>query len=311
MRLVTSTGDFAYYVNTVAEEVRSFKNSNFKYINLEQLESAVELFSENDDDWKRFADELGEAAIYAGVKYVVSHAPCINAFSDLTEDTYNYSLRAIRNSIKVCNVLGIERIVVHSCPHQSFTAQEFYKRNKAFYGDLFDLMEKYQITVMTENWDTYRYPVATGKELREFTDYVNHPLLGVCWDTAHGNICETAREIGQYKNIIDIGDKLKGTHISDNFGDCHQHTWPFAGIINFDSIMQGLIDVNYDGYFTFEASYSLLHQNNWPYKRQPWEYNGEKVTKLLSPSIELKQQAVDLLYETGKYILETYNCFEE
>ena len=51
---------------------------------------------------------------------------------------------------------------------------------------------------------------------------------------------------------------------------------------------QGLLDVQYDGYFTFEASYTLL-----------------------SPSLELKKQAVDLLYEVGKYILETYQCFEE
>ena len=46
---------------------------------------------------------------------------------------------------------------------------------------------------------------------------------------------------------MDIGDKLKGLHISDNFGDSHHHSWPFAGIINFDSVMQGLVDVNYDG----------------------------------------------------------------
>lgn len=74
--------------------------------------------------------------------------------------------------------------------------------------------------------------------------------------------------------------------------------------------MQGLIDVNYDGYFTFEASYTLLHQNNIPYHRKPWEHNGKIITTLQSPSLELKKKAVDLLYETGKYILETYHCFE-
>lgn len=75
--------------------------------------------------------------------------------------------------------------------------------------------------------------------------------------------------------------------------------------------MQGLIDVNYDGCFTFEASYALLHQMNLPYRRKAFEYNGNTVTKLSSPSIELKKQAVSLLYETGKYILESYNCFED
>lgn len=48
-----------------------------------------------------------------------------------------------------------------------------------------------------------------------------------------------------------------------------------------------------------------------PYRRKAWEHNGETVTKLVNPSLELKKKAVDLLFETGKYILETYDCFEE
>ena len=110
---------------------------------------------------------------------------------------------------------------------------------------------------------------------------------------------------------MDIGDKLKGLHISDNFGDCHHHTWPFAGTINFDSIMQALLDVHYDGYFNFEASYTLLHQCNNPHHREPWEHNGKTITKLLNPSLDLKQKAVDLLYDIGKYLLEAYGCFED
>ena len=39
--------------------------------------------------------------------------------------------------------------------------------------------------------------------------------------------------------------------------------------------------------------------------------NGETVTKLRAPSLELKKKAVELLYDTGKYILETYGCYEE
>jgi hypothetical protein len=115
----------------------------------------------------------------------------------------------------------------------------------------------------------------------------------------------------QYRCITELGHRLKGLHISDNFGDGpHHHTWPFAGIINFDSVMQGLVDVGYAGPFTFEASYTLLHQRNLPYHRQPFQYGDQTVTKLLSPSIGLKQQAMDLLYETGKYILEAYGLYE-
>lgn len=316
MKLSSSTGDFIRYESSIADAVRQFKNTKFKYINLEQTKHTEYLFSESEDEWKRKADEWAEAAAYAGVTYAMSHAPCLHTaclgiMENPNDEAYHINLRAIRRSIEVCHVLGIDRTVVHACTHPSFTATDFYKYNKKFYSDMFDLMEKYNISVLTENWDNSQSHFSTGKEMRDFIDDLNHPLLAACWDTAHGNIDPRAREIGQYQNIVTLGDKLKGLHISDNFGDCHHHSWPFAGIINFDSIMQGLLDVNFDGFFNFEASYTLLHHQEPPRFRQPWEHNGEMITKLLDPSVELKKKAVDLLYETGKYILGTYDCFEE
>ena len=165
--------------------------------------------------------------------------------------------------------------------------------------------------MMTENWDNNATHFSTGKELSAFIEYMDHPLLAACWDTAHGNIDPVARGLGQYANILALGDRLKGLHISDNFGDSHHHSWPFAGVINFDSVLQALADVDYDGFFTFEASYTLLHSKNPPYGRRPFEYGDQTITKLLNPPIHLKKQAVDLLYEIGKYLLQTYDCFEE
>ncbi len=316
MKLATSTGDFSWYVDSVTEKVRCFKDSKFKYINLEQNKTIPEFFGENDDGIKRLADEWGNAAAFSGVKFIVSHAPglhnpCFNALHDRDDEEYGRNIRALRRSIEICGLLGIERIVVHACASRDFSVSDFYRYNTMFYSDLFEAAEKNNVTLMTENWDNSETHFSTGKQLRDFIDHMDHPLLAACWDTAHGNIDPSARKIGQYENIVALGDKLKGLHISDNFGDCHHHSWPFAGIINFDSIMQALIDVKYDGYFTFEASYTLLHQNNMPYQRKPWEHNGETVTKLLNPSIELKKRAIDLLYETGRYILKSYNCFEE
>lgn len=315
MKLATSTGDFMGYLPTIADCIEFLgSNTQFKYVNLEQDVYNDRLGEEGDEGWKSFADAWGNAAAKSGASLVVSHAPCVNVFGkNLDEETYEKNLLLIRNSLKVCGELGIKRIVVHACPHVSFTGLEFMKKNKEFYSKLFDLMEKYELTVMTENMDSFTYnPLSTGREVREFAEFVDHPLFGVCWDIAHANNNQKAKKVGQYDSIMAIGDKLKGLHVADNFGDGpHHHTWPFAGIVNFDSVLQALCDVKYDGYFTFEASYTLLHSRNMPYHRQPWEHNGETVTTLLNPPIELKRQAVDLLYNVGKYLLETYDCFEE
>ena len=310
MKLVTSTGDFTGYVGSIEEEIRSFKGSKFRYINLEQVDDDFLL---DGDAWRRKVDAWGEAAADAGVRFLASHSPCVNAFAQEDEASYQVALRAIRRSIEACHILGIPSTVVHASSNVKFSYWDFWKKNKGFYTDLFDLMEKYNVMVLTENMHEFAYfHLSTGKEMREFIDYIDHPLFGACWDTAHGNLNRKARDQGQYQCIVDMGDKLKGLHISDNFGDGpHHHSWPFAGIINFDSVLQGLLDVGYDGPFTFEASYTLLHAVNLPYRRKAWEHNGETVTKLQSPSIELKKQAIDLLYETGKYMLQAYDCYEE
>jgi len=315
MKLSSSTGDFSYYVDTVPQKVALFKDTKFKYINLEQPGNIPEFLSDDEEGWKRFADECGNAAEKAGLKFCLSHAPCLHnavlpALVSREDELYQKNNRAIRRSIEVCNVLGIERIVIHACTDKSFDVDTFYKYNKMFYDEFLPLAEKYNIMILTENWDNDESLFSTGKQLREFVDSVNHPLFAACWDTAHGNIAKNARLIGQYQNIIEIGDKLKALHISDNFGDVHHHSWPFAGVINFDEVMQGLVDVNYDGFFNFEASYTLLHRYNLPYQRKPWIYKGEEVTRLINPSIEIKQKAVDLLYDIGQHILSTYDCFE-
>lgn len=312
MKLSTSTGDLLKYASSLGDAVRLFKDTPFRYLNLEQ-DTAPYFLCPSDQPWQRELEDWAKAAEDAGITYVFSHAPCLNAFSGDRTD-YDVTVRAIRRSIESCGVLSIPRIVVHASFSPDFTARQFTEQNRRFYGDLLETAEKHGVMLLTENMtdkNTF-VPLATGQELREFVDAIDHPLLGACWDIAHANLSTRAKAHGQYRCITDVGDKLLGLHIADNFGDgAHHHSWPFAGIINFDEVMQALLDVGYQGYFNFEASYTLLHHENLPYRRQPWVHNGETVKRLLDPSLELKQKAVALLYDTGKYVLESYNCFEE
>ena len=314
MKLSTSTGDFVGYVDSVADAVRTIGKTKFRYVNLEQTTRLPQYYEESEDGWKRLAEDWGNAAAEAGVSYVQSHSPIVNAFADDSTEAYERALRAARRSIDVCKTLGIDRMVVHASFRPDFTKEQFYAENVRFYRDLLARTENAGVLILTENVDDScgELPVATGEELQSLAEQVDHPLFGVCWDTAHGNLNSRARALGQYHNLTALGDSLLALHISDNFGDgAHHHSWPFAGIINFDEVMQGLADVRYPGVFNYEASYTLLNHLNMPYHRKAWQYRGETVTKLLDPPVELKIEAVDLLYDIGKYILETYRCFEE
>lgn len=310
MKLSSSTGDFSHYFNRTSDKVRAFRETKFKYLNLELTGNAI---IEELDSLDELTHELSEAAKYANAAFVTSHAPCLNCFDAAKGYGYERTAEIMKRAITVCGRLGVPSIVIHASRIPGASDDEVYTKNKEFYKLLFPTAEKHGVKIMTENMQYYDgHPLSTGKELCRFVDYVDHPLFGVCWDTAHGNLNPFAREEGQYKCITDIGDRLWSMHVSDNFGDgAHHHTWPFAGIINFDEIMQGLLDVDYKGFFNFEASYSLLHHKNIPYHRKGWDRDGKTVTKLLDPSVSLKQKATDLLFECGKYILETYGVFEE
>ena len=311
MKLSTSTGDFWFLKNTYYDAIMCFKDTQFKNINLEITKNREILYDDSDEPWLNLVEELKRARKDAGVNYVVAHAPCLYKFYFPEEEEYRRDMRAIKRSIDIAHRLGIDCIVVHNITNLKLTVEEFYKYNEIFFREILEFAEKFNMTIMIENWDFTETHISTGQQMRDFLDYMNHPLLAACWDTAHCNIEPVAREIGHYDNIMALGHYLKGLHISDNFGDVHHHTWPFAGIQNFDSVMQALIDVGYDGYFNFEASYTLLHVNNCPHPRKPFIYKGETVTKLLNPTVELKKKAVDLLYEVGKHILTTYDCYEE
>lgn len=312
MKLSTATGDFSRYIDNIADKVKQYKDLPFKYITLD-LTADFPIFT-TDDNYalKRYADELDNARSYANVEYVFAHAPVVNPFAELNEIHYTSILNHIKNSIEVCHILGVNRIVVHAGSNTEFDYQKFYDANKKFYHNLLPIAEKYNIMILTENMHPRpTIEFSTGLEMREFLDDMSHPLLAACWDTAHANLNPNAKEIGEYNNIIALGNKLKGLHISDNYGRGHQHSWPFSGNINFDEVMQGLIDIKYDGYFNFEASYTLLHQKNPSGARSNFKHNGQPVTKLSNPTLELKKKAIELLYEIGKHILTTYDSFEE
>jgi hypothetical protein len=80
------------------------------------------------------------------------------------------------------------------------------------------------------------------------------------------------------------------------------------GTADWDSILRGLVDSGYRGYFTFECDNFPMRGGGWPYLRRN---DVPETAKLQNPSLELKLLAENYLYETGKYLLSQYGIFEE
>lgn len=303
MKLATTTGDFSRFCSTYKECIDCIYEAGFRYVDISfyTLSESMELLG---DDRIEKATKLKEYADSLGVKLVQAHAPGGNAFTEdgIDQDLVEYTKR----SIEVCGVLGIPNIVCHAGLKEGWDKATFFEKNKEFYSEFFPIMEKTGVNLLVEN-STARntgscYYTNSGNDIREMTEYVNHPLFHICWDTGHAN-CEG----NQYDEIMAMSSELYALHINDNTGVSDLHTIPFLGTANMDDIMHGLIDSGYKGYFTFECSSVLRPANYWLGDRRKFE----KDTRLAEPTFEMQKQIEKFMYVVGEHILRSYDCFEE
>jgi len=303
MKLATTTGDFSRFCKTYSEALECISVSGFKYIDLSMYSMSRNSDLLSSADWKCTADIIRQTSEKLGLSLIQSHAPGGNPLDDNTSDAL---AAATVRAVEVCGYLGIPCTVVHAGWKKGISKDEYFELNRGFYRKLIPAMEKYGVKVLVENSTKANmgecYYLITGTEMREFVDYVDHPLFGACWDTGHANV-----EGGQYEHIMAMGDVLCALHINDNRGKGDEHIVPYLGTLNLDDIMCGLIDSDYKGYFTFECDSSLRPANYWQGNRHKFE----RSTLLSEPTLEIQMPVERLMYQVGVHALKVYGCFEE
>ena len=300
MKIATTTDNFLYYCDNDIDRIRELHRGGFRYIDL-----SMYFFTPDSpymsDDWKTTVRALKEEADRLGMQFVQAHSQGGNYLKPDPEKA-EFLVAATLRSIEICKELGIQNTVVHPGCAEGLTKEEWFEKNKAFYQRLIPMMEKTGVNVLVENSTTAntkgKYWANSGKDMVEFLNYVGHPLLHACWDTGHAN-CEGS----QYQDILDLGKELYAIHYNDNHGERDEHLIPYLGTMNHDEVINALIDSGYEGYFTLECSSSLLQ----PRRRR--EFAAD--TRLLKPQLFMQRHAEKLMYDTAKYILESYGLFEE
>lgn len=217
-----------------------------------------------------------------------------------------------------CKEAGIPAIVVHPVPSPSNDRKEFFEINLRHYREIVKLCDKTGVGLLVENIGNPMDPyfLKSGSDLRELVDLIDHPLCTACWDIGHANHF-SAKEYPQYDSIMALGDKLTAIHLHDNCGnfvdpDRHirvdMHMTPFmswVGSVNFDAVLQGLIDVGYNGTFNLELSSGQSR-----HFVEAFERNGAVQNRLNYIPVELWIKIYSTVYEIGRYMLETYGVFE-
>lgn len=302
MKLATTLGDFGRYVSSTKECIKLVHDAGFRYVD---FSLGGRLFAEG-EGWRELAADFVDYAGTLGVQYVQAHSP--NATVLDTPERWDKEVFRAKRSLEICAEMGIPQVVIHaSYTSRPVTKESWYKENADFYRELLPVAEETGVTILTENTTHANLPegkyyLYTGKDMADFIEYIDHPLFEAVWDTGHGTT-----EGSQYDNIVALGKHLRGLHVHDNNGKADEHTMPYTGVLNLDQVMNGLLDVGYDGYFTFEVLNALRASKDGRQPRQKFERD----TRLAEPTLEMQIDMERLLYHIGKHALESYNCFEE
>lgn len=308
MRLATNMGGgWSHYGLSPAQMVAAIAEAGFRYADY-SFWSMADASPLMDKAWERHVDDFMDASADVNVKIIQAHSPGGNPLQ--TADPDGLVRRTIR-AIQCCARMDVPQIVVHPGAYPGITLDQFLAENKRYYAQLLPTIESTGVRLLVENIGTWQDPhhVHDGAELRAMIEHVDHPLVSACWDTGHGNIAG----VDQYESIRDLGGLLTGLHVQDNAGpfDVAEapyrqdlHTLPFLGSVNFDAVMQGLVDIGYAGYFTFEVSVPRT------YERRAFAYQGRQVHTLEWPSLEICITMHALLHDIGAHILGQYDAYE-
>lgn len=307
MKLATTTGDFSFFCPSYEEQITELHRAGFRYIDLNMYHFSPDC-ALMQDDWRRAAENIRSHAEKLGMQFVQAHSQGGNPLSD-DPAHLDFLLRSTLRSLEVCQVLGIPHTVVHNGRKDGLSKEEWFVQNKAFYEKLFPTMERCGVDVLCENSTRANmgsaYFLFSGKDMREFIEFVDHPQIHACWDTGHAN-CEGS----QYDEILTLGSELHAIHYNDNHGAKDDHVTPFMGRLNHDEVIQALIDANFQGDFTLECDSALVRYDCWVGKRRRFEKAGREL-RLCEPQLFMQRHIEKMMYDTSKWMLETYGLWEE
>lgn len=298
MKLATSTGDYRLYTSSQEFALEHIRDAGFKYADYSfGMDFCLRngIYGEN---FEKYAERIIKHTQEIGIKLVQAHAPMgkpLDKNGGLLEDTLL--------CVDACGKWGIENLVVHSGYDYGLTPEQTFLKNKEFFMPLLERAEKYGVNILVENFNKMCidgiYWIDNASDLLKMIECVNHPLFHAVWDVGHANL----QEMPQNEELKLLGNHVKALHIQDNMGDDDYHLVPFLGSLNLDSVMHGLMDINYNGYFTFEVGGFFTPAE----KRRKFE----KDTRLFSAPIELRDAFERYLFALGKCVLQQYNCFED
>lgn len=204
------------------------------------------------DNYLTFARKLKRTGLDNGIHCNQGHAP----FPSSPKSSYY-----LKRAIECVAEAGGNICVIHPMNNGS------PRKNAEMYLELLPFAKEHNIKIATENmWNWSKLlnrstfaACATPKSFNKHLDTVNDESFVACLDIGHAEM--RGSKTNAVEMIKALGPRLKALHIHDNDKWHDSHKLPFSMDIDFVSIVKALKEIEYDGYFTLEASSYIEHKD--------------------------------------------------
>lgn len=298
MKISTTTGSYQNHGDSrvfrdMEEVLRTLSRIGYDTLDLSLTALDHPELVLNGEDWERKVDELGESAARWGISFYQSHIPYIEGCSPLRDPAFadpayeEFFKEMMRRAYVASSRLGVKWTAVHplTFPQYNYENQASLEGNHRFFDAFVELGDKLGVGTAFENMPSTLSSQYCQHydQLIELADSYHDPLVGICWDVGHANLCG----LQQGRAIRTIGKRLKILHINDNFGDGKDlHLLPYIGRVDWEDVMSALADIGFDGPLNYEA--------------------GKTYARAYG---QLQEQFAKLAYDNGVYLVKLFEKY--
>ena len=238
-----------------AEGLKKLKSHGYECVDYGELcKRNSDLYTFDNDKYRRFLSDIGEEAYKQGVEIRQLHG--LWATDDKTRELREESIRYFIKEIEGAHYLGCKNIVIHPFLPYGWGAEidkdKIWDVNVDLFTRLLPYAEKYGVTICAENQPFTAVAMSTVKEVKKLVRAIDNPLLKVCLDTGHANVFHDDLAA----DVRLLGNDLATLHVHDNKGNWDQHLIPYMGNIKWDEFLSALKEIGYHGCFTLETMIS-------------------------------------------------------
>lgn len=179
---------------------------------------------------------------------------------------------ALKKSIAATEYMESPHCIIHP-PFDSnafaiHTYEEEWRVCRRVYEPLIPYLKKHHVMALLENMfnravEGERFAAACSdfQEAARWVDSLNdiagEECFGFNFDSGH---CFLIRQ-NIYRSLTILGKRVKALHLQDNNGHVDDHLTPYMGKTDWDTVIQALIDIGYDGDLNYEAAKGI---DNFP-----------------------------------------------